>query len=195
MEGPHQLELGSLVPPETFDKAAEAIKADLGEQGGGRLKRAIAGLAASRIGNAMAAKFREIDLLPLFAKGWGNSPEVRAAAAESKDLPQPKFVRLGKFEQDLDLYPLLTVSAWGVESSPIRLTLTLKAEFDAVEVGLSKGYIAEIGGGICELSALLKCGSFSFPAGIAPIEWQLGSGRRFAAPGLALAGTDDKKAG
>lgn len=186
MEGPHQIDLGSLVPPESFEAAAASIKQELGEQGGGRLKRAIAGLAASRIGHAVAAKFRDIDLLPLFAKGWGNSPEMQAAAAETKEAPQPKFVRLGKFEQNLDLYPLLTISAWGVESAPVQLTLTLQAEFEAMEVGLSKGYIAEIAGGFCRLSALLKYGQFSFPAGIAPIDWQLGSGRRFDAPGLPV---------
>lgn len=195
MEGPHRVELSQLVPPETFDEAAEAIKQDVGEQGGGRLKRAISGLAASRIADAVAAKFREIDLLPLFAKGWGNSPELQAAAAESEGMAQPKFVRLGKFEQDLDLYPFLTVSALGVQSTPIQLTLTLKAEFEAVEVGLSRGYIAEVGGGFCLLSAVLKFGQFSFPAGVGPIEWQLGSGRRFEAPGLPLPGTGKKKAG
>lgn len=195
MEGPHRIELNSLVPQESFDAAAAAIKEDIGEQGGGRLKRAIAGLAASRISNAVAAKFREIDLLPLFARGWGSSPAMQAAATESKDMPQPKFVRLGKFEQDLDLYPFLSVSAWGIQSTAIQLTLTLKAEFEAVEVGLSKGYIAEIGGGLCQLSAVLKFGQFSFPAGLAPVEWQLGSGRKFDAPGLPLLSAAAKKSG
>ena len=43
------LALDELVPPECFDAAAEQMREDLAEQGGGRFKRALAGLATPRI--------------------------------------------------------------------------------------------------------------------------------------------------
>ena len=181
-----QIELDDLVPQASFDEAAEAVRNDVSDEGGGRLKRAIAGLAAPRIGAAMAAQLRQIDLLRLFVEGWGKSPEIAAVAQETEASNAPRFVRLGKLEQNLDLNPLLTVSAWGLSSSPLKFTLSMQAEFEAVEIGISSGHVVEIAGGFCRLSALLKFGQFSFPSGIAPKELQLGSGRRFEKPGVPL---------
>lgn len=184
-----QFELDELVPPESFAEAAEAIRnheSEEGEKGSGLLKRAIAGLAAPRIGAAMAAQFRHIDLLPLFIQSWGKSPEIAAVAEDTEATGNPRFVRLGKLEQNLDLYPLLSISAWGMTSSPLQFTLTMQAEFEAVEVGMNSGHVVEIAGGFCRLAALLKFGQFSFPAGMSPREWQLGKGRQFEKPGVPL---------
>ena len=181
-----QIELDELIPQSSFDEAAEAIRSDLSDAGGGRLKRAIAGLAAPRIAAAMAAQLRQLDLLPLFIQSWGKSPEIAAVAEETEASGTPRFVRLGKLEQNLDLYPILTISAWGLTSSPIQFTLTMQAEFEAVEVGMNSGHVVEIAGGFCRLSALLKFGQFSFPAGLSPKEWQLGKGRQFERPGVAI---------
>lgn len=181
-----QIELDELIPQSSFDEAAEAIRSDLSDAGGGRLKRAIAGLAAPRIAAAMAAQLRQLDLLPLFIQSWGKSPEIAAVAEETEASGTPRFVRLGKLEQNLDLYPILTISAWGLTSSPIQFTLTMQAEFEAVEVGMNSGHVVEIAGGFCRLSALLKFGQFSFPAGLSPKEWQLGKGRQFEKPGVAI---------
>ena len=181
-----QIELDELIPQSSFDEAAEAIRNDLSDDGGGRLKRAIAGLAAPRIAAAMAAQLRQLDLLPLFIQSWGKSPEIAAVAEATEASGTPRFVRLGKLEQNLDLYPILSISAWGLTSSPIQFTLTMQAEFEAVEVGMNSGHVVEIAGGFCRLSALLKFGQFSFPAGMSPKEWQLGKGRQFEKPGVPL---------
>jgi hypothetical protein len=180
------LALDELVPAECFDAAAEQLREDIGDQGGGRLKRAIGGLAAPRIAAAIGQKFREFDLLGTFVKGWAESPELAEAAAKAKDEAQPKFVRLGKFEQELDLFPLLTLSAWGLSAEPIKFTLNLQSEFEAVEVGLHKGYLIQLGGGFCRLAATLKLGPCMFPSGIPAKELQLGKGRQFDKPGIPL---------
>ncbi len=183
---PGLIELAALVPPESFDAAADAARAEVGEQGGGRLQRAMTGLVGSRIAAAMDAKLKELDLLPLFINGWGKSPELAAEAKSSEESNAPRVVRLGKLEQDLDLYPILGISGFGLSANPIQFTLTLKAEFEAIEVGFEKGYVVQIGGGICRLAAILKFGQLSFPSGLKELEWQVGKGRRFAAPGLAI---------
>jgi hypothetical protein len=184
-------DLAELVPVECFDEAAAVIQAEQGDGGGGRMKRALSVMAGSKLYAAMAGKFREIDLLPVFAKGWGESPELKAEADKAGDTAQPKFLRLGKFEQIVELYPILTVSAFGLSSAPIKLALTLEAEFDAVEVGLTKGHIVEAGGGVCQMSALLRFGQFSFPAGLGPVEKKLGNSRRFSEPGIKITGTPE----
>ena len=181
-----QLELAALVPPESFAAAAEKAREELGDQDGGRLQRALTGLAGPRIAAAMAGKLRQMDLLPLFIQGWGKNPEIEAEARASEASGEPRFVRLGKLEQDLDLYPILGISGWGITASPIQFILTLKAEFEAVEVGLEKGCVVQVGGGLCRLAAVLQLGQFTFPSGFDPLEWQVGKGRKFEKPGVRL---------
>jgi hypothetical protein len=183
---PGLIELAALVPPESFDAASEAARAELADQGGGRLQRAMTGLIGPRVAAAMDAKLKQLDLLPLFIKGWGKSPELAAEAKASEAEQTTRVVRLGKLEQDLDLYPILGISGFGITASPIQFTLTLKAEFEAIEVGFEQGYVVQIGGGLCRLAAVLKLGQLSFPSGFDPVEWQVGKGRRFEAPGLAI---------
>ena len=182
------IELNQLVPVESFDEAANIVAQEQSGENSGRMRRAFAALGGSKLAAAMAEKFREIDLLPLFAKGWGESDELEKESDTAPANGQPKFVRLGKFEQNLDLYPILSVSVLGFTAEPVKLTLTLQAEFEAVEVGLKRGYIVEVGGGFCRLSALLKYGQFSFPAGVAPVDIQLNNTRRFSDPGIAITG-------
>lgn len=186
MDEQMMVELAELVPVTSFDEAAAVIQAEQGEDGSGRMKRALSVMAGSKLYAAMADKFRQIDLLPLFAKGWGESPELKDEADKAGG--EPKFLRLGKFEQIVELYPILTVSALGLSSQPIKLALTLEAEFDAVEVGLAKGHIVEAGGGVAQISALLRFGQFSFPAGLGPVEKKLGNSRRFIDPGIKITG-------
>jgi hypothetical protein len=185
MNEPMRVDLFDLVPQQCFNDAAQKVAEEQGEKGDGKLKRAMKLLAGSKLSAAMAEKFRELDLLALFAQGWAQSPEIgNHEASDGK----AKFVRLGKFEHELDLFPMLTISMAGFTSEPIKLALTIQAEFEAVEVGLTKGYLVEIGGGFATLSALLKYGGFSFPAGVAPFEWQLSGGRKFDQPGIKLVG-------
>lgn len=183
---PGQIELAALIPPETFDAAAEQAALELGEQGGGRMQKAMNGLAGQRIAAAMAEKLKQLDLLPMFIQSWGKSPEIAAEARASQASDEARFIRLGKLEQDLDLYPIMGISGFGISASPIKFSLTLKAEFEAIEVGLEKAYVVQIGGGLCRLAAVLKLGQFAFPTGVDPVEWQVGKGRRFEKPGVPL---------
>lgn len=183
---PGQIELAALIPPEQFDDAAAQARHDLANEQGGRFQRALTGLAGARIAAAIDAKLRQIDLLPLFIRGWGKAPEIEQQAAASEATGEPRFIRLGKLEQDLDLYPILGLSGWGLTASPIQFTLTLKAEFEAIEVGLEKGRVVQIAGGLCRLAAVLKLGQASFPSGLDPIEWKVGKGRKFEKPGVSL---------
>ena len=184
---PGQIELAALIPPETFDAAAQQAQADMADdQGSGRLKRAMTSLAGPRIAAAMSAKLSQMDLLPLFIQGWGKSPAIEAEAKASQASAEPRFIRLGKLEQDLDLYPILGISGFGLSASPIQFTLTLQAEFEAIEVGMENGYVVQIGGGLCRLAAVLKLGQMTFPSGFDPVEWQVGKGRKFEKPGIAL---------
>ena len=187
------VELGQLVSDQAFDEAAAAIRTEQGEIEGGRMKRALSVLAGSKLSALMAEKFRQIDLLPIFARGWGASTELKAEADKSENAPDTRFLRLGKFEQIVELYPIVKVSIFGMTSEPLKLSLTMEAEFDAVEVGLAKGHIVEAGGGVCQLVALLRYGQFSFPAGLAPVEFKLGNGRRFEKPGIKVTGAKSEK--
>lgn len=182
------IELGELMTQEAFDDAAATICAEQGDEGGQRLKRALSVLGGSKLAALMAAKLREIDLLPIFAKGWAHSPELKAHADKSEETVDAKFVRLGKFEQIVELFPIMKVSILGVTGPPIKLSLTIEAEFDAVEVGLAKGHIVEAGGGVCQMVALLRYSQFSFPAGLAPVEFKIGKGRKFTEPGIKVTG-------
>ena len=184
---PGQIELAALIPPETFDAAAQHAQAEMaGDESSGRLKRAMTSLVGPRIAAAMSAKLSQMDLLPLFIQGWGKSPAIEAEAKASEASSEPRFIRLGKLEQDLDLYPILGISGLGLTASPIQFTLTLKAEFEAIEVGMEKGYVVQIGGGLCRLAAVLKLGQLTFPSGFDPVEWQVGKGRQFEKPGVPL---------
>lgn len=189
---PGQIELAALIPPESFDAAAEQAREELAcDAKSGRLQRAITGLAGPRIAAAMAAKLKAMDLMPLFIQGWGKQPEIEAEAKASEAGGEPRFIRLGKLEQDLDLYPILGISGFGISARPIQFTLTLKAEFEAVEVGMEKGYVVQVGGGLCRLAAVLKFGQLTFPSGLDPVEWQVGKGRRFEKPGVRLLASKD----
>ena len=184
---PGQIELAALIPPETFDAAAEQAQADMAnDASSGRLKRAMTSLAGPRIAAAMEAKLRQMDLMPLFIQGWGKSPTIEAEAKASETSVEPRYIRLGKLEQDLDLYPILGISGFGITASPVQFTLTLKAEFEAIEVGMEKGYVVQIGGGLCRLAAVLKLGQMTFPSGFKPMEFQVGKGRKFEKPGVPL---------
>lgn len=182
------VDLGSLVSQQAFDDAAATISAEQGEEGGGRMKRALSVLGGSKLASLMTEKLAQIDLLPIFARAWGGSPELKAEADKTAADPKPKFVRLGKFEQIVELFPIVKISVLGLTSQPLKLSLTLEAEFDAVEVGLAKGHIVEAGGGVCQLVALLRYGQFSFPAGLPPVEFKLGSVRKFEQPGIKITG-------
>lgn len=182
------VDLGTLVSQQAFDDAAATISAQQDEEGGSRMKRALSVLGGPKIASLMAEKLAQIDLLPIFARAWGGSPELKAEADKSAADPNPKFVRLGKFEQIVELFPIVKISVLGLTSQPLKLSLTLEAEFDAVEVGLAKGHIVEAGGGVCQLVALLRYGQFSFPAGLPPVEFKLGSGRKFEQPGIKITG-------
>lgn len=185
---PGQIELAALVPPENFEAAAELAREELAADAkSSRLARALTSLAGPRIANAMAEKLQHLDLLPLFVQGWGKSPEIAEQAKESEAAGQPRFIRLGKLEQDLDLYPILGISGFGITAQPIQFTLTLKAEFEAVEVGMEKGYVIQIGGGLCRLAAVLKFGQMTFPSGFDPVEYRIGKGRKFERPGVRIA--------
>lgn len=184
---PGQIELAALIPPETFDTAAEQAQAEMAnDEGSGRIKRAMTSLVGSRIAAAMDAKIRQMDLMPLFIQGWGKSPAIEAEAKVSEASGEPRYIRLGKLEQDLDLYPILGISGFGITASPVQFTLTLKAEFEAIEVGMEKGYVVQIGGGLCRLAAVLKLGQMTFPSGFDPVEFQVGKGRKFEKPGVPL---------
>lgn len=182
------VDLADLVSPQAFDDAAATISAEQSDAGGGRMKRALSILGGSKLASIMTEKLREIDLLPIFAKAWSSSPELKAEAEKSEASPNPKFVRLGKFEQIVELFPIVKISVLGLTSQPLKLSLTLEAEFDAVEVGLAKGHIVEAGGGVCQMVALLRYGQFSFPAGLPPVEFKLGNGRKFEQPGIKVIG-------
>lgn len=191
---PGQIELAALIPPESFDQAAEQAGEELARDGGSsRLQRAMTSVAGPRIAAAMQAKLSQMDLMPLFIQGWGKSPAIEAEAKASEESGEARFVRLGKLEQDLDLYPILGISGFGISASPIQFTLTLKAEFEAVEVGMEKGYVVQIGGGLCRLAAVLKFGQLTFPSGLDPVEYQVGKGRKFTKPGVRL--LPEKKTG
>ena len=184
---PGQIELAALIPPETFEAAAEQTQADMAnDENSGRLKRAMTSLAGPRIAAVMEAKLSQLDLMPLFIQGWGKSPAIEAEAKASEESPEPRYIRLGKLEQDLDLYPILGISGFGITASPVQFTLTLKAEFEAIEVGMEKGYVVQIGGGLCRLAAVLKLGQMTFPSGFDPVEFQVGKGRKFEKPGVPL---------
>lgn len=185
------IELQELITQEAFDDAAATISAEQGEEGGGRLKRALSALGGSKLAALMAARLREIDLLPIFAKGWANSPELKAQSDKSEGTPDAKFVRLGKFEQIVELFPIMNISILGMTTQPVKLSLTIEAEFDALEVGLAKGHIVEAGGGVCQMVALLRYGQFSFPAGLAPVEFKIGKGRKFQEPGIKVTGKSE----
>ncbi len=186
---PGHIELAALIPPEAFDEAAERAGSEVAGAGGGRLQRAMTSVAGPRIAAAMQAKINQLDLMLLFIQGWGKSPEIEAEAKASEAAGEPRFVRLGKLEQDLDLYPILGISGFGISAAPIQFTLTLKAEFEAVEVGMEKGYVVQIGGGLCRLAAVLKFGQATFPSGLDPVEYQVGKGRKFEKPGVRLLAT------
>lgn len=184
---PGQIELAALIPPETFDAVAEQAQIDMAnDESTGRLKRAMTSLAGPRIAAAMEAKLSQMDLMPLFIQSWGKSPAIEAEAKASKESPEPRYIRLGKLEQDLELYPILGISGFGITASPVQFTLTLKAEFEAIEVGMDKGYVVQIGGGLCRLAAVLKLGQMTFPSGFDPVEFQVGKGRKFEKPGVPL---------
>lgn len=189
---PGHIELAALIPPEAFDEAAEKAGAEVAQEGGGRLQRAMTSVAGPRIAAAMQAKLNQLDLMPLFIQGWGKNPAIEAEAEASSQSGEPRFIRLGKLEQDLDLYPILGISGFGITANPIQFTLTLKAEFEAVEVGMEKGYVVQIGGGLCRLAAVLKFGQLTFPSGLAPVEFQVGKGRTFDKPGVRILPAKDK---
>ncbi len=180
-------DLNRLIDDKAYDEAAEAVRDELSGEGGTVWKRALAVMGGSRIREAVTAKFKQVDLIEAFARGWAKNSDIQEAAEDAAKDGASRFVRLGKFQQYLDLFPILTISAAGIQSAPVKLILSLDGEFEAVELALRNRHITEVGGGLLKLGAVLRYGPVNFFAGKVPEEFQLPAGKRFKEPGIRIA--------
>jgi hypothetical protein len=190
MNDSFKLNIEELIPPESFDEAANAARRDLetSEDGGGkRWAKALSALGGAKIAAAVSEKINQQDLLAAFAKGWASLP-VFNQYKDKTQFPEgkPEFVKLGSFKQELTFNPELSLSAAGLNSKAISMTIALKAEFDAVEVTILNAHLTEIGGGSCKIVVDFKCGDVKLFTKATPVEFKLMERKKLSPPGIGI---------
>jgi hypothetical protein len=190
MHEPFQIDIEQLIPPESFDEAASAARtqlADSNDKGSARWAKALSSLGGAKIAAAISEQLKKHDLLATFAEGWAKSPAFNAYKDTSKHpAGKPEFVKLGSFKQELTYNPTISLSAAGLSSPSIGMTIALKAEFDAVEVTILDAHLTEIGGGSCKIAIDFKCGEVKLFTKSTPVEFKLMDRKKLPAPGIGI---------
>ena len=185
-----ELDIEQLIPPESFDEAAVAARAQVeasGDKGNAKWAKALSALGGAKIASAISQQLKSKDLLAAFAQGWANSPVFNKYKDQSKHAPgKPEFVKLGSFKQELTYNPELSLSAAGMSSPPIGMTIALKAEFDSVEVTIMDAHLTEIGGGSCKIAVDFKVGDVKLFTKSTPLEFKLMDRKKLPAPGIGI---------
>lgn len=185
-----ELDLEQLIPPESFDEAAVAARAQIeasGDKGNAKWAKALSSLGGAKIASAISEQLKSKDLLAAFAQGWANSPVFNKYKDQTKHAPgKPEFVKLGSFKQELTYNPELSLSAAGMSSPPIGMTIALKAEFDSVEVTIMNAHLTEIGGGSCKIAVDFKVGEVKLFTKSTPIEFKLMDRKKLPEPGIGI---------
>jgi hypothetical protein len=185
-----ELDLEQLIPPESFDEAAVAARAQIeasGDKGNAKWAKALSSLGGAKIASAISEQLKSKDLLAAFAQGWANSPVFNKYKDQTKHAPgKPEFVKLGSFKQELTYNPELSLSAAGMSSPPIGMTIALKAEFDSVEVTIMDAHLTEIGGGSCKIAVDFKVGEVKLFTKSTPIEFKLMDRKKLPEPGIGI---------
>jgi hypothetical protein len=185
-----QIDIEQLIPPESFDEAAVAARAQLevtGDKSNAKWAKALSALGGAKIAAAISEQLKSKDLLSAFAQGWANSPVFNAYKDQSKHAPdKPEFVKLGSFKQELTYSPELSLSAAGISSPAIGMTIAIKAEFDAVEVTIMNARLTEIGGGSCKIAIDFKVGEVKLMTKSTPLEFKLMNRKKLPDPGIGI---------
>lgn len=178
-----KIDFNEIFSAEAFDEAAQGIKAELEAGGDSKAAKALEALGGSKISSALSDKMQEQDLLVVFAEGWAMAKELRDHKDPKKYPPEtPSFVKLGSFKQVVDFHPEFTFSAMGVESKPVKLTLSVTGQFEAVELTVLNAHVTEAGGGKCKLSFDLKAGGVRFPKKIEALDYPIPGRKKFPKP-------------
>ena len=184
------LDIEQLIPPESFDEAAVAARAQVeasGDKGNAKWAKALSSLGGAKIASAISEQLKSKDLLAAFAQGWANSPVFNKYKDQTKHAPgKPEFVKLGSFKQELTYNPELSLSAAGMSSPPIGMTIALKAEFDSVEVTIMDAHLTEIGGGSCKIAVDFKVGDVKLFTKSTPLEFKLMDRKKLPEPGIGI---------
>lgn len=185
-----ELDIEQLIPPESFDEAAIAARTQMeATKDGGNKKwaKALSSLGGAKIASAISEQLRTKDLLAAFAQGWAKSPVFDQYKDQSKHAPnKPEFVKLGSFKQELTYHPELSLSAAGVSSPSIGMTIAVKAEFDSVEVTILNAHLTEIGGGSCKIAVDFKVGEMKLFTKATPLEFKLMDRKKLPEPGIGI---------
>ena len=185
-----ELDIEQMIPPESFDEAAIAAREQLeatGDKGNAKWAKALSSLGGAKIANAISEQLKAKDLLAAFAQGWANSPVFNAYKDQTKHAPgKPEFVKLGSFKQELSYSPELALSAAGISSPSIGMTIAIKAEFDALEVTIMDAHLTEIGGGSVKIAVDFKVGEVKLVTKSTPIEFKLMDRKKLPEPGIGI---------
>lgn len=190
MSNGFELDIEAMIPSESFDEAAKAARDSLeadADKGSGKWAKALSALGGAKIAAAISEQLKARDLLADFAEGWAKSSAF-AAFKDEKKHPKGKadIVKLGSFKQELTYEPQLTLSAAGISSKAIGMTISLNASFDSVEVTVLDAHLTEMGGGTCKVAVDFKCGDVKLFTKSTPIEFKLLERKKFAKPGISL---------
>jgi len=99
----------------------------------------------------------KIDAMEVVGNAWSDAKEIRAAAKRTREDPETtEFLPIGKHTLAQDIVPYVTVSVAGVEHEILEIAVTLKAEFEAVELAIINGHIKYLTGDKCTLSGGAK---------------------------------------
>ena len=185
-----QIDIEQMIPPESFDEAANAARTQMeASPDGGNKKwaKALSSLGGAKIASAINEQLKAKDILAAFAQGWAKSPVFNQYREQLNNTPnKPEFVKLGSFKQELTYNPELSLSAAGISSPTIGMTIALKAEFDAVEVTIMNAHLTEIGGGHCKIAVDFKVGDVKLFTKSTPLEFKLMNRKKLADPGIGI---------
>jgi leucyl aminopeptidase (aminopeptidase T) len=182
-----QVELVKLISDEAMEKAADIVKEQVKESGNKALASALASFGGKQIADAIGKKLEEMDFVGVMAEGWSLIKELKDAVVDAKPGAQAKF-RLGKFGQEIELLPEITLSAAGMSTKPLPFKFTVHADMEAVELLVEGGNLVEASAAKGKLSGKLKYGDVDIPTGVPEKDFNLGKAKRFAAPGIKITG-------
>jgi hypothetical protein len=144
----------------------------------------VSGVVGEKVGDGLRAAL-DCDALDLVAKAWAKAREIQACAAEL-DEGELGSVALGEHELSYTAQPVAKVTLTGLGAFELTFDLTVKAEFQWVELTLLNSHIIEIGKSECGLSAQLSWGGLPMHPRLAARPVELTSPVALTAPGWPI---------
>ena len=162
----------------TDTDAAEALAGEILSPGGAQnLGRALAQLpemtrkAAAQEAATTTAALLKVDLVGVLVRGWREHRDIVSAARRTLAAPgSTELVSMSSHEITLDQRPSISVLVDGQRVATLQLGLSITFDLNALLLGISRGKLAGVRSGRCDITATLAVQGTDLLVGRAHLE-------------------------